>query len=115
MATCLDVSGATYPAGKTPPEGKSLVPAFAGKPLERDLLAWEHEGNRAIRVGKWKLVARHDAPWELYDIDADRAELHDLASANPERVKELAAKWDEWAKRTHVLPKPTPKKKKEPK
>jgi arylsulfatase len=115
MATCLDVSGATYPAGKTPPEGKSLVPAFAGKPLERDLLAWEHEGNRAIRVGKWKLVARHDAPWELYDIDADRAELHDLASANPERVKGLAAKWDEWAKRTHVLPKPTPKKKKEPK
>jgi len=111
MATCLDVSGATYPAGKTPPEGKSLVPAFAGKPLERDHLAWEHEGNRAIRAGKWKLVARRGGPWELYDLDADRTELADLAARHPEKVKELSGKWDEWAKRTNVLPRPTPKKK----
>jgi arylsulfatase A-like enzyme len=111
MATCLDVTGATYPAGKTPPEGKSLVPAFAGKPLDRDHLAWEHEGNRAIRAGKWKLVARRDGPWELYDIDADRTEQTDLAAGHPDRVRELSGKWDKWAKRTNVLPRPTPKKK----
>jgi arylsulfatase len=84
MATCLDVTGATYPAGKTPPEGKSLVPAFAGKPLEREYLAWEHEGNRAIRAGRWKLVARHDGPWELYDLDADPAEERNLVATRPQ-------------------------------
>jgi arylsulfatase len=111
MATCVDVSGARYPAEFNgskilPPEGLSLVPAFAGRPLEREFLAWEHEGNRAIREGKWKLVSLAGAPWELYDMDADRVELQNLADREPERVKEMSAKWDAWAIRTHVLPRP---------
>ena len=86
MATCVDVAGAAYPKelnGQAiqPLEGKSLVPAFDGKPIEREAIYWEHEGNRAIRVGNWKLVAKGPAgAWELYDIDRDRTELHDLAS-----------------------------------
>jgi arylsulfatase len=116
MATCVDVSGARYPATVgdrkiTPMEGKSLAPAFAGKPLERDLLAWEHERNRAVRVGKWKLVGVHGKPWELYDLDADPTELTDLAAKIPEKVADLSAKWDAWAKRTNVLPYPAAKKK----
>ncbi|HVK14916.1 MAG TPA: arylsulfatase [Gemmataceae bacterium] len=115
MATCADVSGAIYPAklgdrAITPMEGKSLVPAFADKPVEREFLAWEHERNRAIRAGDWKLVAVHGKPWELYDLSADRTELTDLAAKMPDRVTELAAKWDAWAKRTNVLPYPTGKK-----
>jgi arylsulfatase len=106
MATCVDLAGAEYPAGSTPLAGKSLVPVFAGKPIERDALYWEHEGNRAIRVGDWKLVAKHKAPWELYDMQADRTELHDLAAKMPERVRELSAKWDAWADRAGVLPYP---------
>jgi arylsulfatase len=106
MPTCLDVSGAKYPEGKTPPEGKSLLPAFAGKPLLRDYLAWEHEGNRAIRSGNWKLVARHDGPWELYDLNADPTELDDRSAKHPDRLKDLSTKWDDWAKRTNVLPRP---------
>ena len=70
---------------------------------ERTLL-WEHEGSRAIRIGKWKLVSLPDAPWELYDMHADRMESKDLAATQPERVKAMSAKWDAWAKRTHVLP-----------
>jgi arylsulfatase len=116
MATCVEVGRATYPAkvgerAITPIEGKSLIPAFADKPVERDFLAWEHERNRAIRAGKWKLAAVHGKPWELYDLEADRTELTDLAARMPDKVAELSAKWDEWAKRTNVLPYPRAKKK----
>ncbi|QEL16116.1 arylsulfatase [Limnoglobus roseus] len=111
MATFVALAGAKYPTefndhAITPMEGTSLVPAFANKPIEREMLAWEHEKNRAIRVGNWKLVAKAGAAWELYDIDADPVELKDLAAAMPGRVKELSAKWDVWAKRCHVLPRP---------
>jgi len=112
MATCVDLGGATYPMefkGKAiqPMEGRSLVPAFDNKPIQRDALYWEHEGNAAIRVENWKLVRfGRNGPWELYDLKADRTELHDLALAQPERAKELAAKWDAWAERAQVKPYP---------
>ena len=88
-------------------EGKSLVPALDNRPIQRDALYWEHEGNAAIRVGDWKLVRLgRGGPWELYDLKTDRTELHDLAAAEPELVRTLAAKWDAWAERTHVKPYP---------
>jgi arylsulfatase len=101
----VELSGASYPAGGEvlPMEGRSLVPAFQGHSLDRDYLAWEHEGNRAIRMGDMKLVALKDQPWELYDISKDRVELNNLASQQPERVKTMAEKWQQWAERCHVL------------
>jgi arylsulfatase len=75
----------------TPPEGKSLLPAFANRPIERGYLAWEHERNRAVRAGKWKLVATRSGGWELYDLDADRNEMTALAAKHPDAMKELAA------------------------
>ena len=65
---------------------------------------WEHEGNRAVLEGSWKLVALSGQPWRLYDTAADRTEQHDLASAQPDRAKALAAKWDAYAARANVLP-----------
>ena len=112
MATVADVAGATYPAefkGKaiTPMEGRSLVPAFAGQPIERDALYWEHEGNAAIRAGDWKLVRfGRQGAWELYDMKSDRTELHDLAAKRPDEAQALAAKWEAWAERAHVKPYP---------
>lgn len=105
MATCVDLAGAAYPGAPIKPmEGRSLAPVFAGKVIERDALYWEHEGNRAVRQGPWKLVAKENKPWELYDIDHDRAEMRDLAGSNPERVKAMSAKWDAYAERADVLP-----------
>jgi len=110
MATCVDVAGAKYPAEKNgkkiqPMEGVSLRPAFTGKTIERpEPLYWEHEGNRAIRDGQWKLVAKEHQPWELYDMTADRTEMNDLAAQHPDKVKELAARWEAWAARADVLP-----------
>ncbi|RYG67026.1 DUF1501 domain-containing protein, partial [bacterium] len=110
MATCVDLAGAQYPKQFQghqirPMEGVSLRPAFAGKPLGRTQpLFWEHESNLAIRDGNWKLVALENQPWRLYDLAADRSEQKDLAAAQPQRVKELSAKWDAWAARANVLP-----------
>ncbi len=110
MATCLDIAGAEYPrqhAGQDilPLEGKSLRPILEGTGRAgHAAIYWEHEGNRAVRQGKWKLVSRFPKGWELYDLEADRTELHDLAGDHPEKVKELAALYDAWARRCGVVP-----------
>jgi arylsulfatase A-like enzyme len=112
MATCAELAGAKYPAefhGQAilPMEGRSLVPAFADQPIQRDALYWEHEGNAAVRVGDWKLVRMgRNGPWELYNLETDRTELHDLAAAEPARAAVLAAKWEAWASRANVKPYP---------
>ena len=113
MATAVDLAGAQYPADLngeriTAMQGVSLRPAFANLPLPRtEPLFWEHEGNRAARDGQWKLVAKGPGgKWELYDLLADRTETHDLASAEPAKLKDLVAKWDAWAKRANVIPWP---------
>jgi len=67
---------------------------------------WEHEGNRAVRAGTWKLVGEHGKPWELYDMSQDRTELNDLADRERERVDELAKLYGAWAERCGALPWP---------
>jgi arylsulfatase len=108
MATIVDVTGAAYPRefnGRTvrPMEGVSLRPAFAGRRIERsEPIFWEHEGNRAVRSGRWKLVSRYPHGWELYDMTADRAERNDLAAKHPDIVRKLAMAWEAWAARANV-------------
>lgn len=100
VPTILDAAGGKPPAawdGKPvpPAPGKSLLPAFAKDwTVTHDSLWWLHEGNRALRVGDWKVVAAgKDSPWELYDLRADRSETKDLAREKPDKVRELVALW----------------------
>jgi arylsulfatase len=107
MPTCLELAGAAYPQRHDghevlPPEGVSLLAAFRGEPARPRMLFFEHEGNRAVRDGAWKLVALRGKPWELYHIETDRGELKDLAGEQPERVERLARAWDAWAERCNV-------------
>ena len=118
MATCVDLAKADYPKevkGQkiVPMQGVSLKPTFSGKAIKReDPIYWEHEGNRAIRIGKWKLVAKGaNGAWELYDLDADRSELNDLSEKHPQRAKEMADQWEAWAIEAKAKPWPWNRKK----
>ena len=115
MATCLDVSGAAYPAlnkahtAPPPLEGRSLLPVFRGGAVSnRGMLFWEHEGNCAVRDDQWKLVSAWPNTWELYDMEADRTELHNLADTFPEQVVRLGAAYRAWAARVGAQPWPMP-------
>ena len=109
-ATCLNVAGVAYPSefnGRSvlPMEGKSLLPVLKGG--QRDghkTLCWATGGSRAIRAGQWKLVAGKNGPWELFDLATDRAESQNLAEKSPDIVKDLTAKWQQWADRCGAQP-----------
>ena len=109
MPTCLELAGARYPTrwkGRPihPAAGKSLVPLIKGgeAPVHTEPIFWEHEGNRAMRDGKWKLVWANDGPWELFDTEADRTEMNNLFESMPRRAAEMQRTWESWARRTGV-------------
>ena len=120
MATCLDVAGVDYPEeydghAIQPLEGFSLRPCFEKDTPVRETLYWEHEGNAAIRIGDHKLVrAGINGDWELFDLAQDRTEQNNLASDQPERVKEMVTAWRSWAKSVNAIPKPAKRKQKSP-
>jgi arylsulfatase len=101
MPTVLELAGVGAegrPPGAPPLPGRSLVPAFAKDgAVKRDWVFWHHQGNRALRVGDWKIVSARDDDdtWRLYDLATDRAESTDLAVKQPERVREMSARWQQ--------------------
>lgn len=110
MPTILDLAGAEHPQQYhgndiLSLEGISLAPMFAGLDTKRESpLFWEHEGNRAVRDGQWKLVSKHRGKWELYDMTADRTEMLDVSDDHPQRVSEMSKQWQVWADRVGVMP-----------
>ena len=112
MATCIDIGKASYPSTYNgnkiiPVEGKNLISIFEDDSMDERMIFFEHERNRAVRAGKWKLVAKGlDGNWELYDMKADRTEMNDLAAKEPDKAKELEIAWEQWAQRAFVKPFP---------
>ena len=113
MATIVDATGASYPATFNahpvlPLEGVSLQPLLDQQPIAERPLFVEHESNRMIRKGKWKLVTEAFTAFDneftthqklLYDMDLDPGESTDVAAANPAKVVELVDEWNAWASR----------------
>lgn len=110
MATLVDITDTKYPEtfkGKKiiPFEGESFLPLIKGEKWKREKpIIWEHMGNCAVRMGKWKLVRTYNSDWELYNINDDRTELNDISKLNEEKVKELKEIYNKWAKRCNILP-----------
>lgn len=109
VPTVLDIVHATPPttvAGLPVPPlpGKSLVPVFTRDgSVPHDYFWFNHLGNRAIRIGDWKLVGDKDGPWELFNLATDRSETKNLAPQYPERVKEMNEAWIQHAREFHAL------------
>jgi arylsulfatase len=115
MATVIDISKADYPkeynGNKIPPMvGKSFLNTLNNKDvvIHKEPIFFEHEGNRAVRSGKYKLVSAYnyegEQKWELYDMKADRTEMNDLSEQMPEKVKDMSAQYNEWAANNLVVP-----------
>ncbi len=110
VPTFLDLAGAQPTAAQREQlEGRNIADMFRGESAPADrTICWEHEGNRAIRQGNWKLVELPDSPngWELYDIATDRGEHYNLAAERPEVARKLAEEYNRWAERCGVVPWP---------
>jgi len=95
LPTCCELIGVEPPPGI---DGISMLPTLLGQPQRQkkhEYLYWELNGQQAIRMGKWKVLRlKPDAKIQLYDLEQDVAESHDLAQENPE----LVAKMDEMLK-----------------
>ena len=100
--TILDLAGVDHLKAindkpSQPLHGKSLLPIFKGDSRKpHDALYWQWSQGKAVRHGKWKLVAHRRGDWELYDLDADGTELNNLANRHPDKVKELTTMFDQW-------------------
>jgi arylsulfatase A-like enzyme len=98
--TCLNAAGLSTKGM----EGQTLLPVFTKDSTQPRTLFWEHEGNRAVRQGDYKLVAQHNTSWELYNMRKDRSELHDLTKSMPQKAAELKRLYEAWAHRVGAKP-----------
>jgi arylsulfatase A-like enzyme len=102
FATSLGLAGVPMPRDRIY-DSVDLLPYLTGaRPgLPHERLFWRAErGQWAVRAGdgSWKLVRQRGMPDELYQLNADIGELHDLAGAQPDDLRQLTILLDGWNK-----------------
>ena len=119
MATCLELAGTTYPDTYngntiTPMSGISFASVLkTGRRDHRhEFLGFEHYREKAlITENGLKIVQRQrhgEWEWELYDLKADRSEMHNISAQHPEKVMKWVEVFKEWAEQVDVVPAPEP-------
>lgn len=117
-ATVLHITATPAPgtvAGveQIPMHGRSLQPTFdaGAAPAQRSVQYFEQMGHRGIWADGWKATTYHepghaydDEEWELFHLDADFSECHNLASERPDKLREMIDLWWSQAGEMGVLP-----------
>ncbi|PTQ70503.1 arylsulfatase [Pseudomonas sp. GV071] len=117
VPTLLELAGASHPGSRyqgrevLPIRGRSLLAYLQGHqelPHSQDeTTGWELFRARAMRQGDWKAlyIPKPDGPgrWQLYNLKRDPGEIHDLADAEPERLRALVEHWQRYVDETGVL------------
>lgn len=115
MQTCLQLAQVEYPKSYNDIlldelDGCDLLPLLENeKAYEKRQFYWEHEGNKAIRVGDWKLVASKNKDWELYNLKKDPFELQNVALKYPNKKIDMEHKYQSWTQEHNVKPWPLQK------
>ena len=100
-AASIDKPDQRGDAPAQPFDGASLLGVFRGGTRQaHETMYWQWNHGRAVRHGHWKLVARDEEPWELYDLEADGTELHNLVQDMPDKASELEQLWNQWKARS---------------
>lgn len=108
MTTICDITGSEYPKEYngntiTPMSGKSFAPILAGEKIaDNKPIFWEHLGNKAVREGAWKLVAKKGKDWELYNLKEDRTEVNNVINVNQELANRLISDYEIWSEKVGV-------------
>ena len=114
MATCQELAKTQHPKEYNGNKiksisGKSLTPLFYGskEEIHNEPIFWEHEGNKAVRLGDYKLVQDWEKEnpnnWELYNLLTDRTEQNNLILSEPEKADEMIVMYNEWANEMKIL------------
>jgi arylsulfatase A-like enzyme len=118
VPTLLELVGVSAPAdiaglAQMPIEGESFARSIAdpAAPAKSQPQYFEMFGHRGLWHQGWKAVSYHppgtpfeNDKWELFHLDWDFSEVHDLAGKEPERLAELVKLWWNEAEKHNVLP-----------
>ena len=118
LPTVLDLLGVEAPTARHGHDlesmaGASFLPTLRdpGAPSGHREQVFENNGHRGFYRDGWEVVTLHqamtpfdDAEWELYHVAEDRTELHDLAAAEPEKLRELTEAWEAAAWENRIYP-----------
>lgn len=124
LPTILDLARVEHPGTRfrgrevVTPRGKSWVSHLSSQSLaetsvhgeDTHVHGWELFGQRAIREGIWKAVwinkPRGKDDWELYNMEKDPAELHDLSEKEPDILARLVDHWEIYYAETGMIQTP---------
>jgi arylsulfatase A-like enzyme len=115
--TILSLAGIPLPAGQfqgqqvVPVRGQSWIEFFKGHKkrvyTEESFTGWELFGQQAVRQGRWKALFIPQplgrGEWELFDLERDPGEIHDLSKQEKDKLEEMIGLWEKYENEAGVI------------